>query len=589
MKYLLFFVSNLYYVSWSYAQKKMTPEDYISKYFQLAVAEMNAYKIPASITLAQGLIETENGNSLLATKANNHFGIKCKSDWTGPTFIKDDDTKNECFRSYGSVEDSYRDHSVFLLKPRYSTLFNHEMTDYRSWAYGLKQAGYATNPNYPAMLIKLIEDYKLFQFDKFGLEKVPPAVEKPIEKKPQLSREDLIKLRKQLANNLDLVIVDEGFDIYRLASVTKNSIETLLEFNDIEGEQPIRMGQNFFLQKKSKSNPKEKHTTLIGESLYDISQMYGVSLKLLRKYNKLENWEQPRIGEVIYLNKYREDFIKTRPFYEIHRERTDKNLELFFPIDIPESISAKTDSQLNIQQSNNTNLLGVNKPMQTSDEKVEEQRVLKLNATAVLEPILVKNNPAEMKIEQPLSSENKVWINHTVKPKETVFRISKMYSCKPNEVLNWNALTIEQNLKVGQSLRVYTQYPNGIALEVPKPNENMDLNPKLKSNESVNKMPNILKTSSRSDTEKSKIDSTTKTFLKTTPKEPQKPRIVILKSPQTTLKQNIEINYKASDSSISARNREIKSEKIADLYKSLRRDSLSLDTSIKRRIKLTNE
>ena len=194
-----------------------------------------------------------------------------------------------------------------------------------------------------------------------------------------------------------------------------------------------------------------------------------------------------------------------------------------------------------------------------------------------------------MKIEQPLSSENKVWINHTVKPKETVFRISKMYSCKPNEVLNWNALTIEQNLKVGQSLRVYTQYPNGIALEVPKPNENMDLNPKLKSNESVNKMPNILKTSSRSDTEKSKIDSTTKTFLKTTPKEPQKPRIVILKSPQTTLKQNIEINYKASDSSISARNREIKSEKIADLYKSLRRDSLSLDTSIKRRIKLTNE
>ena len=232
--------------------QKLTPEEYISKYYPLAVEEMNLYKIPASITLAQGLIETENGNSLLVTKANNHFGIKCKAEWTGSTHIHDDDKKNECFRSYANAEESFRDHSIFLLKPRYSNLFNYEMSDYRSWAFGLKQAGYATNPQYPAMLIKFIEDYKLYEFDKFGLEKAQ-LVEKPKEiLKPLLSQEELLKQRKALANNIDLVIVDDSFDIYQLASHTRQTIGALMEINDIEGEQSLRIGQNFFLQKKSR-------------------------------------------------------------------------------------------------------------------------------------------------------------------------------------------------------------------------------------------------------------------------------------------------------------------------------------------------
>ena len=164
---------------------------------------MNRYKIPASITLAQGLIETESGNSLLASKANNHFGIKCKAEWKGAIFIKDDDTKNECFRAYGAVEESYRDHSLFLLKPRYAKLFSYDMTDYRSWAYGLKEAGYATNPNYPAMLIKYIEELKLYQFDKFGMEKSSLKTIKPLETVPsKISKEELVKLRMQLAHGI---------------------------------------------------------------------------------------------------------------------------------------------------------------------------------------------------------------------------------------------------------------------------------------------------------------------------------------------------------------------------------------------------
>ncbi len=553
MKLFFVLLCLVFCLSSSSAQTKMTQEDYINKYFSLAVEEMNRYKIPASITLAQGLIETESGNSLLASKANNHFGIKCKAEWTGAIFIKDDDTKNECFRAYGAVEESYRDHSLFLLKPRYGKLFSYDMTDYRSWAYGLKEAGYATNPNYPAMLIKYIEELKLYQFDKFGMEKSSLKTIKPLETAPRkFSEEELIKLRMQLANNIQLVIVNEDFDIYKLASMKKLPVNKLMEFNDVEGEQTLRLGQNFFLSKKEKANAKAKHIVLKGESLYDISQMYGVSLKQLRKYNKLESWEQPYAEDTIYLSGVRESFMKSRPFYQIERERIEKNLKLSIPLDItpkPDPANARIESSkiaeplsnrvVNIQpkmtiEAKDTSPM-INNVLTQSNKSSDITSVKKKVDSATIEKI----NPSE-----------KVWINHSVKPKETIFRVSKIYNCNPNDILIWNAISMEQGLKVGQILRIHTLFPNGVEIDAPA-SEN------LKS---------ILPG------EKTKLESKTS----------QKPRAVILKA--QTLKTAI------VDTGEIRIGKGIKAEKVSiqELYKNTKPDNTRPDTIV-RRIKLSGD
>ncbi len=141
--------------------------EYIAKYKELAIRQMKKYKIPASIILAQACLESADGRSTLATKANNHFGIKCHSSWKGKTYRKDDDRRNECFRKYPTIEDSYKDHSEFLKNgKRYSKLFSLPLRDYRKWAKGLKEAGYATDPHYAEVLIKIIEDYQLYRYDK---------------------------------------------------------------------------------------------------------------------------------------------------------------------------------------------------------------------------------------------------------------------------------------------------------------------------------------------------------------------------------------------------------------------------------------
>ena len=159
------FISFLFSSFWGFSQSKT--ENYISKYSSVAVDEMEKYGIPASITLAQGILESGNGESRLATEGNNHFGIKCHSNWSGKTIIEDDDEKGECFRKYDKVADSYRDHSLFLTeRGRYSFLFEYKKSDYKKWAKGLKKAGYATNPNYPTLLIDLIERYELYTYDK---------------------------------------------------------------------------------------------------------------------------------------------------------------------------------------------------------------------------------------------------------------------------------------------------------------------------------------------------------------------------------------------------------------------------------------
>jgi LysM repeat protein len=593
--------------SLSLAQTKMTQEDYINKYFSLAVEEMNRYKIPASITLAQGLIETESGNSLLATKANNHFGIKCKAEWTGPTFIKDDDTKNECFRAYGAVEESYRDHSLFLLKPRYSKLFSYDMTDYRSWAYGLKEAGYATNPNYPAMLIKYIEELKLFQFDKFGMDKKPePQIKSTEQAKPNLSEEELIRLRKQLANNIDLVIVNENFDIYKVASMRKLPVNVLMEFNDVEGEQTMRQGQNFFLNKKEKINAKGKHIVLLGESLYDISQMYGVSLKQLRRYNKLESWEQPYVGETIYLSGVREDFMKSRPFYQIEKERIEKNLQLFIPVELTaKSVPpiTKIEAPKTIEPVS-TSVTAI-PPKIIVDAKDSMPTIIN-NLNDAIKPVEVTSNQSfgSSTPDQTVNPNQRVWINHSVKPKETIFRISKIYYCNPNEILNWNAMSIEQGLKIGQSIRVHTLYPKGLSIDAPE-SEEIKLIPPADSTKLAPKIPQKPRTiklkappvkptidTSRHINDKTTISDENKPIqtiepATSVPKPPQKPRAVILKAPPVkSVKDSITHNTNEPRTVNGMRVEKIS---MQELYKNVKRDTARLDTAVRGRIKLSGD
>jgi flagellum-specific peptidoglycan hydrolase FlgJ len=151
----------------------MSREEYIEQYKDFAISKMRDYKIPASITLAQGILESASGNSVLAVKANNHFGIKCKKEWTGKSYNYDDDLKNECFRAYASVKESYDDHALFLTtRVYYKDLFTLEITDYKSWAHGLQSAGYATHPRYAQTLINLIEQYNLSFYDRIGLYQV---------------------------------------------------------------------------------------------------------------------------------------------------------------------------------------------------------------------------------------------------------------------------------------------------------------------------------------------------------------------------------------------------------------------------------
>jgi len=447
------------------------------------------------------------------------------------------------------------------MKPRYSKLLSYDMTDYRSWAYGLKEAGYATNPNYPAMLIKYIEDLKLFQFDKFGMEKnIATATnsQKPI--LAAISEEELIKLRKQIANNIDLVIVNENFDIYKVASLRKLPVNALMEFNDIEGEQTMRLGQNFFLNKKEKMNSKGKHSVLIGESLYDISQMYGVNLRQLRKYNKLESWEQSHVGETIYLSGVREDFMKTRPFYSLERERIEGNLRLFIPVDMK---SIATTPSIEVKPNN---------PIETISNPVTNE--LSKIAVDTKDPIITiaankanidtakEGMPSQIVTETKLSDvanpSEKVWINHLIKPKETIFRISKMFDCKPNEILNWNAINMEQGLKIGQSLRIHTLYPKGMKIDVPVSEEIRLMSP---------------------------ID-----LAKPVPNIPQKPRAIILKAPpakpNTDTAKLIQVKGNTRQTFNGMRVEKISME---ELYHRARKDTSRLDTTVRRRIKLSGD
>jgi len=288
-----------------FAQNKISREEYISMYSHIAVNNMKQFGVPASITLAQAMLESDNGNSTLAVKANNHFGIKCHKDWTGATIYHDDDRKGECFRKYKNPEQSFNDHSLFLRGgKRYAFLFDLTPTDYKAWAHGLKKAGYATNPKYAELLIKIIEDNELYRFDQGITVAIKPP--KPVVTDWDNYEIDLYKTRPVFTRNrVKYIVAKDGDTFESLARELDLMPWQLYRYNDLTRDSVIRPGQELYIQPKrwkaDRSNP--VHTAEEGETMYKISQMYGVKLKSLYRKNRMKQGDEPEVGQLIYLRK----------------------------------------------------------------------------------------------------------------------------------------------------------------------------------------------------------------------------------------------------------------------------------------------
>lgn len=292
----------------SRAQNREAISEYIKTYKELAIMEMQRTGVPASITLAQGIHESGAGMSKLALASNNHFGIKCKSNWTGESVRHDDDAKGECFRKYPSPEDSYKDHSDFLKNSqRYASLFTLDPTDYQGWANGLKKAGYATNPQYPQVLIKMIEDYNLQVYTLIALGKaanadssavVAVASKEPVIVKPEPSIYPEGQFR---INDTKVVYVRKNVSFLSIARQYNIDLSKIFEFNEIPRSELSEKDQLIYLQRKRKIGINDSHVVLPGETLQDIAQEEGIRLESLRELNWLKEDQHPAAGERLSL------------------------------------------------------------------------------------------------------------------------------------------------------------------------------------------------------------------------------------------------------------------------------------------------
>lgn len=339
MKKLVLLLLNYCIVSAVVAQNNQAVLDYIEQYKNIAMEEMQRTGVPAAITLAQGINESQAGQSTLAVETNNHFGIKCKLDWTGAVFYYDDDAKDECFRSYPCVEDSYRDHSDFLAtRPNYVSLFTLDPLDYKAWCYGLKRAGYATSSSYATALIKTIEVYNLQQYSELALNKAQTENNnlvnvdennnsgqddvKQAEENETVANEttaeettasvETIMANKQQTvssyptgifsiNNTRVLYAKAGESLFAIAVNNNIAYKKLLEFNELNNEDILQQNMLIYLERKPKRGATFYHVADSDESLKDISQTEGVQLQSILEYNNIPAYKKPAAGQKIYL------------------------------------------------------------------------------------------------------------------------------------------------------------------------------------------------------------------------------------------------------------------------------------------------
>lgn len=414
------------FVCTSVFAQTITIEEYVNRYKDIAISEMIRSGVPASITLAQGIVETENGNSKLVKKSNNHFGIKCKETWTGPSVSHDDDAPGECFRKYNTAEESYIDHSDFLrTRKHYAFLFQLDPTDYKSWAYGLKKAGYATNPKYPEMLIKYIETYNLNEYSLVALGRKkaepetvvkndPPAqvtnnpivakqdppvqVNLPVTIEPvktpvkeQQKPKEEVKVQPVLVsypagefkiNETRVIYASKGTPFLAIAQQYNIPLKYLFDFNDLPEKESLEKDQLVYLQRKRRTGAVATHVVAAGETVYDIAQQQGIRLEALLQLNQLLANQQPAVGEQLYLQS---------PAPAAPRLSNQKSAQ----------VTAVSNEIVPVQQ-------------QTQNASVEIQV-------------------------------------HTVQPKETLYSIARKYEVSVQELQQWNKLG-DTNLKEGMEL-----------------------------------------------------------------------------------------------------------------------------------------
>ena len=305
------------------AKERQTREEYVEKYKAIAIAHMERYGIPASITMAQGILESDSGNSYLSRTSNNHFGIKCKKSWTGKKVYHDDDAKGECFRAYPSVEASYQDHADFLdQSPRYDSLFAYASDDYRSWARGLKACGYATAPDYAERLVKIIESMKLYLLDKENGHKIYSAAKTAVENAEAWWESNIATSDEQINPNAFRVTVNshKGYGVYRsnhtfyvvakegdtfesVGEIFDISPKMLRKFNDVAKDAKLSKGDIVYIERKKTQwlGNVMQHKVVRDENLYSLSQSYGIRLKSLVKLNRMREGEDVKKGDIIRL------------------------------------------------------------------------------------------------------------------------------------------------------------------------------------------------------------------------------------------------------------------------------------------------
>jgi LysM repeat protein len=401
---LLLVVTALFAVQGLQAQRNSDVVDYVNTYKEIAIREEQRSGVPAAITLAQGIHESMAGKSELVLKSNNHFGIKCQATWKGEKVYHDDDARGECFRSYEKPEQSYIDHSDFLKNgSRYAFLFQMDPANYNDWAYGLKKAGYATNPKYPQILIKYIEDYNLQQYTLIAMGKLSPkdevlagggkpvnigtgvVIQLPVGPKPVVD----YPIGEFKINRTKVIFAKAGTSLLGIAKQFDVSLKHLLDFNEFSEDEDDVLAQDqlVFVQRKRREGPQEFHMVLPGETLYDISQSEAIRLENLINYNRLQDQGEPAVGEKLYLQ----------------------------------------------------------------DKAPEMPKLAKDVVYVAPAPLVVTPTPTQI---TPANSSAVTGTIHIVAEKETLFSIAKKYSITVEQIKEWNKLT-GNDLKVGQELVIY--------------------------------------------------------------------------------------------------------------------------------------
>lgn len=426
---------------------------YIDKYKGIAMEEMKRSGIPASITIAQGVLESRSGQSRLACEGNNHFGIKCHKEWTGKTIHEDDDAKNECFRKYGSADESFRDHSDFLMtRDRYDALFQIPKADYMSWAQGLKDAGYATSPTYAQSLVTIIQRYELYRYDMDDLplavvDTTRPSIQPPVGC-PYATNVFLI-------NRIKTVFMQPNEALVDVAEKHDKREQWLQDYNEVSATNHIEPGMHVFLQPKRKKAEEKYHRVQNDETMYQISQRYGIILDELYKKNLMVPGQEPANDETMHMRDKRSSPPKLR-------ERIIVPLEEHAPVEnkaVKQLVSMTPQPQRELESVitvKDTAVIGedIHQEADTFEARYLFTGTIDPvdNVKSTNDPLLVTNDQELIEVVQP-DANRVTQRHHTVEQGETLYSLSRKYEVTVAQLKTWNALP-NDTIRIGQPIIV---------------------------------------------------------------------------------------------------------------------------------------